>query len=132
MPVLINSCIPPSDNNREDGKIFHAYMPGGGAVGGLYFALFNDHTYDICGTGGLGQFCYRGNYVLKNDTLTMIALSKDIASLKSNKFLISHYSLPNGRGDLGEVIQLDPKTNQPIGKNDIYFIVTIDSLKHSR
>ncbi len=39
---LFNSCIPPSDDNREEGKIFHAYMKGGGAVGGLYFALFND------------------------------------------------------------------------------------------
>ena len=128
---FFNSCIPPSDSNRENGKIFHAYVPSGGAVGGLYFALFNDHTYEICGTGGLGQNCYSGNYILRNDTLTMIDLNKDIG-LRSNKFLISHYSTPNGRGDLGVVFQLNPNTNQTLEKNETYFVVTIDSLKNSR
>ena len=131
MPLFINSCFPPSDNNRANGKIFHAYVPNGDAVGGLYFALFNDGTYEICSTGGFGQACNSGNYTLRNDTLTLMNLSKDVG-LKFNKFFILHYPKPNGRGDVGAVFQLDSNINKALKQNVPYFVVSIDSLKKSR
>jgi hypothetical protein len=62
---LLFSCFPSSDKHRESGKVFHASIPNSGAVGGLYFALYNDQQYQICSTGGIGQTCYTGDYVIK-------------------------------------------------------------------
>lgn len=122
----LGSCFPSGDVHREEGKIFHACIPNSGAVGGLYFGLYNDQQYQICSTGGVGQNCYTGKYVLNNDTLTLLGLSSAI-HLKSNKLLIKPYSQPIN-SDLGEVVQLDEKNHPLQGKMNTYFVVRMDSL----
>src|SRR5689334_17528612 len=90
MAFPVSCLVPSSDVHREEGKIFHACIPNNGAVGGLYFGLYEDHTYQICSVGGVGQDCYEGKFLLNKDTLILLDLSKQIY-LKSNKFLISRY-----------------------------------------
>ena len=126
----MSSCLPASDLHKEEDKIFHACIPDGGAVGGLYFGLYKDHTYQICSTGGIGQDCYEGKYLLNQDTLILIDLDKEI-HLKSNKLLISRYH-EERYGNLGEVSQLDSLNHKIIGNTEIYFVIRIDSLENFR
>jgi len=121
------SCFPSSDVHREQGKVFHACIPNNGAVGGLYFGLYNDHQYQICSTGVVAQTCYTGKYTLSNDTLTLLDLSSEI-HLKSKKLLIKRYLQPKD-SDLGEVVQLDGENNQLQSKTDTYFVIRLDSLQ---
>jgi hypothetical protein len=88
--LIINACSTFSASRREEGKIFHA-APMSGGIGALSFGLYNDSNYEICNSGGLGQFCYSGEFKLNRDTLTLIDLHKDVP-LKSNKFLILRYA----------------------------------------
>jgi len=124
---LFFSCFSFSDVHREEGKLFHASIPNSGAVGGLYFGLYNDQQYQLCSTGGIGQTCYTGKYTLNNDTITLFDLSNQI-HLKSNKLLIKRYLQPKN-SDLGEVVQLDGANNQLQSKTDIYFVIRLDSLQ---
>jgi hypothetical protein len=124
--VFINSCLPSDDDHREDGKVFHASIPGSGAIGGLYFGLYNDHTYQICSTGGIGQDCYEGQFTLNQDTLVLMNLSKYIY-LKSNRMLISRYPSEQN-GSFGEVTQLDSLNHKILGTNEIHFLIRMDSL----
>ena len=88
--LIISSCSTFTDSHREEGKIFHA-APMSGGIGALYFGLYNNNKYQICNSGGLGQFCYSGEFKLSRDTLTLLALNKEIP-LKSNKLLILRYT----------------------------------------
>lgn len=125
--ILLPSCFTfSSDEHREEGKIFHACIPDSGAVGGLYFGLYNDQRYQICSTGGIGQTCYTGKYLLNNDTLTLVDLDRDI-HLKSNKFLIKRYLQPRNC-NLGEVVQLEENNEQLQNEIDTYFVIRVDSL----
>jgi hypothetical protein len=87
--LLLYSCLS-SDNHREESKIFHA-APSTGGIGALYFALYDDNSYQICNSGGIGQDCYSGRFELHKDTLVLLDLNKEIP-LKSNQFLIIRYS----------------------------------------
>jgi hypothetical protein len=128
--VSISSCIPSGDVHREEGKIFHASIPSSGAVGGLYFALYNDDTYQVCSIGGIGQKCYEGQYTLHQDTLVLMNLSKEI-HLKSNRLLISRYPAEQN-GSLGEVTQLDLSNHKIVGTNETHFVIRMDSLTKLR
>jgi hypothetical protein len=139
-----------SDKSREDGKIFHA-APSTGGIGSLYFALFNDKTYQICNSGGIGQLSYSGNFILKKDTLTLIALDKEIP-VNSNRFLIKRYADQDSSfwnwkyskamasftwqylklrdtvtGNTGDVYQLND--NNELMKDATHFVIRLDSLK---
>ncbi|MGC4104062.1 hypothetical protein [Ferruginibacter sp.] len=148
--TLLSSCFY-SDESREQGKIFHA-GPSTGGIGAMYFALFNDHTYQLCNSGGIGQDCYTGNFELHRDTLTLTNLDKKIP-LHSGRFIIKRYAEQDSsywnwkyaknigistwqdfRSEdlimegIGDVYQLND-SNQ-LMKDDIYFIIRLDSLKN--
>ena len=103
-------------------------MENEGAVGGLYFGLYNDNTYQICATGGLGETCHEGNYLLKEDTLVLLNLEESY-TLQSHRFLIEHFEVKNREGNSGEVFQLDKMNKKMTGKSDIRFVVRMDQLE---
>jgi len=150
--MALSACLTfTSDEIRGDeGKVFHA-GPSTPGIGSLYFGLYSDKTYQICSSGGIGQSCYSGNYELNKDTLTLKNLNKDI-HLNSSRFLIKRYSEQDSTywkwkyreynnvhtwseykwedsviGGTGDVYQLN-KQNETM-KDDIHFIIRLDSLK---
>jgi hypothetical protein len=147
--LIISSCSSSSDTHRENGKIFHA-APMSGGVGALYFGLYDDGTYQICNSGGLGQECYSGEFKLNKDTLTLVGLNKHVP-LKSDKLLILKYSEldsnywkwkykgnPNSWERLqwrdtvlaiGDVYQLDDTDRLMNDKTDYHFLIRLDDLK---
>jgi len=88
--LLIGSCTSSPGSHRENAKIFHA-APMSGGIGALYFGLYNDNTYQICNSSGLGQDCYSGKFKLDKDTLTLLDLNRDVP-LRSNKLIIVRYN----------------------------------------
>jgi hypothetical protein len=149
--ILTLSSCSHSDTHREEGKIFHA-GPMSGGVGALYFALYDDNTYEICNSGGIGQECYSGNFKLDKDTLTLPDLNKKIP-LKSNKLVLIRYAEQDSSfwnwkysksigvstwrdfqlrdsavGGKGDVYQLDDSNK--LMKDESYFIIRLDSLKN--
>jgi hypothetical protein len=149
--LMLSSCFS-SDTHREEGKIFHA-GPMSGGIGALYFGLYNDNTYQICNSGGIGQTCYSGKFKLDKDTLILLDLNKNVP-LKSDKLLIVRYNdqdsnywkwkysrVPNSwqhlkRQDsingLGDVYQLDKNNKLMNDQHDEHFIIRLDNLKNYR
>lgn len=150
--VTFNSCSH-SDKHREEGKIFHA-GPSSGGIGALYFGLYNDNKYQICNSGGLGQDCYSGNFILNKDTLTLIKLTKEVP-LKSNKLILIRYAeqdssfwkwkyaksigvstwldfkwRDSAMGGSGDVYQLNERNERM--KDELQFVIRLDSLKNYR
>jgi hypothetical protein len=150
--LIISSCSSSSDTHREYGKIFHA-APMSGGIGALYFGLYDDNTYQICNSGGLGQECYADKFKLDKDTLILLNLNKDIP-LKSNRLLVVRYAEqdsnywkqkyidnPNTWEELkqkdttngiGDVYQLNNNNKLFSETRDIHFIIKLDSLKNYR
>lgn len=139
--LIISSCSSSSDKHREEGKIFHA-APMSGGIGSLYFGLYDDQTYQICNSGGLGQNCYSAKFNLQNDTLTLLGLNKDIP-LNSNRLLIIKYNEQDSNSwqdlkrqdtanSLGDVYQLDSKNKLLDGKYEEHFVIRLDNLKNYR
>jgi hypothetical protein len=159
--LIISSCSSSSDTHREHGKIFHA-GPMSGGISALYFGLYDDNTYQICNSGGLGQDCYSDKFNLHKDTLTLLDLNKDIP-LKSNRLIIRRYSTQDStywewkysrqykeytsdktlgkwvwqeykRSDmaLGQGDVYQLDTNNIVLKSEYHFIIQFDSLKNYR
>jgi hypothetical protein len=149
LTITLSSCS--TSEHREQGKIFHA-GPSSGGIGSLYFALYDDKTYQICNSGGVGQDCYSGKFSLIGDTLTLIDLDNAIP-LKSEKLLILRYAEQDSTywkwkyeksigiwtwehlqwrdlaiGGIGDVYQLNDKNE--LMKDECYFIIRLDSLKN--
>lgn len=150
--ILFTSCSN-SDKHREEGKIFHA-GPSANGIGSLYFALYDDDTYQICNSGGVGQDCYTGNFNLSKDTLTLFELNKEVP-VKSNRLIIKRYFEQDSTfwkwkyaksigtstwvdfkwrdsalGGTGNVYQLNDKSE--LMKDEAHFIIRLDSLKNYR
>jgi hypothetical protein len=146
--LTLNSCFSHSDTHRENDKIFLA-GPSSGGIGALYFGLYKDHTYQICASSGIGQDCYSGEFVLNGDTVTLTGLDKKI-NIKYNRLVILRYSQQDsnywkwkyakphlrwnewkqrdsGLGTSGDVYEIDQ--NNRLDKNEIHFVIELDSLK---
>jgi len=142
-----------SDKHREEDKIFHA-APSKGGIGSLYFALYKDNTYEICNSGGVGQNCYSGAFILKRDTIIFYKLNKEI-QLSSNRMIIKRYAeqdstfwiwkykissnvskwlefkeLDIAMGGIGDVYVLNTE-NEPL-KEGTHFTIRMDSIKTYR
>jgi hypothetical protein len=129
LSFFLHSCLSESDKTRVEGEVFGATVPGG-AVGGLYFRLYNDSTYQICSTGGIGQNCFSGQYLLRDDTLIFVNLNKSI-HLKS-KLIIARDIKYSDWDSLGQVFQLDSLNNKITGSTENTFIIFMDSLTKDR
>lgn len=137
----------------DKGEVFHA-GPSSGGIGGLYFVLNNDHKYQICISGGIGQDCYSGAFSLSRDTLILNKLRQEIP-LKSNRLIIVRFAEQDSAfwkwkyeesiggstwqdfrssdlavGGLGDVYQLNDKNE--LLRDDLHFTIRLDRLRNYR
>jgi hypothetical protein len=149
LPTLFFACSQHKKEFKEENKILHA-GPSSGGIGSLSFELYNDSTYRISNSGGIGEDVYTGTYSIKNDVITFNNLDTT-SSLKHNRLLIFRYSeqdslywknkYPNSfskwqdfksrdsaMGGYGDIYQIDD--NNQITANETHFIIRSDSLKH--
>lgn len=135
-------------NFEEQDKIFHASGASGG-IGGIYFALYKNHQYQICESGGLGETCCSGNYILAGDTIKLFNLSNK-CYIKNTRLLICRYNQQDSsywqwkypkhlkdwadmkKHDLnldnsGDVYQID-NNNKLVLDPTYYFVIRLDSL----
>ncbi|HYC29127.1 MAG TPA: hypothetical protein VEB42_09925, partial [Chitinophagaceae bacterium] len=95
--------------------------------------------YQVVNSGGIGATYYEGMYTLTGDTIVLKGLDKG-SPFSSNRLLIHRYStsipdtarfeqgqMLHGESASGEVYPLDEKNQF---KNDFYFYIVLDSLKH--
>ena len=106
----------------------------------------------ICNSGGIGESCYTGEYLLNGDTITLKNLDKEIP-LKSNRLLILRYNKQDSTfwkfkydnplltwqewkrrdsimDNSGDVYELDMNNKIIKDKNNSHFVIRLDSLKY--
>ncbi|MBL0155176.1 MAG: hypothetical protein IPP93_17535 [Chitinophagaceae bacterium] len=151
LSTILLSCNSGHEYTEQD-KIFHATGASGG-IGGIYFALYKNHKYQVCETGGLSEKCYDGDYTIAGDTIILNNLSKD-SYIKNNRLLICRYNQQDSAywqwkypahvndwsymresdlsfGNIGDVHQIDIN-NTLLLDTTYYFVIRLDSLKNYR
>ncbi|GAB2812213.1 hypothetical protein GCM10027043_09660 [Ferruginibacter profundus] len=147
--MLFFACSQHEKEFKEENKILHA-GPSSGGIGSLSFGLYNDSTYSISNSGGIGENVCTGTYSLNDNVIIFNNLDASSA-LKYNRLLILRNSgqdslywkniyPPNSllkwkqyrwqdsvKGSKGEIYQLN-KYNQ-IATDEAHFIIRLDSLK---
>ena len=148
MVTIFISCSSPEVFSEQD-KIFHGGSSTGG-IGSLYFALYKNNRYQVCNSGGIGEDCYSGNFELKNDTIILLNLDKQVP-LKFNRLIILRYNKQDSSfwkmkysnnhfpwqdlkqndsmlGGSGDIYQLDNRNKIVWDKKQNHFIIRMDSL----
>ena len=84
------SCKEKSKPLTEDDKVFHGATPYDGSIDGLNIELYNDNTYTIMHSGGLGANFHKGSYTLSGDTITLHDFKK-LGPLERSRLLVFRY-----------------------------------------
>jgi hypothetical protein len=144
------------DKAKREEKVFHAAPMDAQSIGGLSFALYNDSSYTILNSGGIGFSSHKGSYTMAGDTITLHNFVKQ-GLFKRHRLIVIRYDEQDstywmwkysdlfgkprslGRtlwqdlkaGDYhmgeGDVYQLD-ENNRPI-RDGYYFNIALDKLK---
>jgi hypothetical protein len=141
------------NNSKRKEKIFHAASSETQSIGGLSFELYNDSTYTIIHSGGLGFTSHKGSCTIAGDTITLHNFEKQ-GPFKRNRLIVLRYAeqdstywmwkynnsfgaatwkVAKGRdyhmGE-GDIYQLD-ENNGPL-RDEYHFTIALDKLKPSQ
>ena len=88
--MLAPSCFLYDRPNEKYNTIFHA-GPSDGGIASLYFVLYSNNKYKICASGGIGETCETGSFILNNDTITFQNFNSKIP-IKYPRLIIFRYN----------------------------------------
>jgi hypothetical protein len=138
------------DNSMRKEEVFHAASSETQSIGGVSFELYNDSSYTILHSGGLGFTSYKGSYSIAGDTITLHNFEKQ-GPFKRNRLIVIRYDEQDSTywmwkynnsfgaatwevyksGDYhmgaGDVYQLDE--NNLSLRDEYHFTIALDKLK---